>query len=131
MHVARSNGSLRVLIIDDSHLLRERISELIGKLPGIEVVGSAPNVERGLQMIDELAPDVLTVDVRLPGRSGLKLVEELAARPSHPVMIVLTAYPEFRARALQSGADFFVGKASELYRLPKILEELCDAEEAE
>ena len=46
------------------------MTELIGQLSGVDVVGSAPNVERGLQLVDELEPDVLTVDVRLPGRSG-------------------------------------------------------------
>ena len=126
MHAVKTKGHVRVLIVDDSHLLRRRLTELIGQLPGIEVVGSAPNVERGLQLIDELQPDVVTVDVRLPGRSGLSMVEEVAQRPSHPVIIVLTSYPEFRARALELGADYFVGKTSELYRLPQILESLRD-----
>ena len=130
MNTAGSNGHLKVLIVDDSHLLRERLTELIGKVPGVEVVGAAPNVERGLRLLDELSPDVVTVDVKLPGRNGLSLVEEVAGRESHPVMIVLTAYPEFRSRALDLGAEFFVGKATELYRLPQILESLQAREEA-
>jgi two-component system chemotaxis response regulator CheB len=107
---------LRVLIVDDSALMRHRLSGIIGAAPGYEVAGRAANGEECLAQLPTLQPDVVTLDVEMPGMDGLTTLRHImAARPTPTIMV--SSLTEAGARttldALSLGAvDYLTKPAS-------------------
>ena len=104
---------IRVLIIDDSALIRNLLSEILGRQPDITVIGTAPNPLVAREMIRELNPDVLTLDVEMPKMDGLDFLEKLMRlRPTPVVMIssLTEKSSDTTLRALELGAVDFVTK---------------------
>jgi two-component system chemotaxis response regulator CheB len=103
----------RVLIIDDSALIRSLLTEIIGKQPDLEVIGTAPDPLVAREMIRALDPDVLTLDVEMPRMDGLDFLEKLMRLRPTPVVMVSTLTErgaEVTMRALELGAIDFVAK---------------------
>lgn len=95
---------LRALVVDDEELARTRLMALLGELDEVEVVGSAPNAQETLRLLPELAPDVLYLDVRMPGMSGVELARHLATLPDPPAIIFTTAHDEHAMAAFEAEA---------------------------
>jgi DNA-binding NarL/FixJ family response regulator len=115
----------KVLIIDESALVRERIRQLLSGVQGLEVTAEAQRTERGIALAKRLRPDVVIVDVHLRAGRGIELLREMKrARPT-PRIIVLTneAYPEIRNRCLAAGADYFFDKSTEYEQMVNVLSE--------
>ncbi|HSB91441.1 MAG TPA: response regulator transcription factor [Anaerolineales bacterium] len=119
---------MQILIADDSELVRHKLAMLIAKIPGIELVAEASNVDQALESIDRLQPDLVIVDLHMPG-SGLRLIDTVGARTPHPTMLVLTnhPYPQYRARCLKAGAEYFFDKATEFDGVVRVLTDMAQA----
>jgi two-component system chemotaxis response regulator CheB len=122
---------VRVLIVDDSALVRQALTELLSRDPGIEVVGAAADPLIARDKIAALRPDVLTLDVEMPRMDGLTFLEELMrTRPLPVVMVsaVTTAGCEATLRALELGAvDFITKPRLDLReRLPEVAREVSE-----
>lgn len=105
--------TIRVLIVDDSALVRQLLSELLGSDPGIEVVGTAPDPLIARERIKALNPDVITLDIEMPRMDGLSFLEKLMALRPTPVVVVSTLTQrgaDAAIRALELGAVEYVGK---------------------
>lgn len=103
----------RVLIIDDSALIRRLLSEVINSQPDMEAIGSAPDPLVAREMIREMNPDVLTLDVEMPKMDGLDFLEKLMRLRPMPVVMVSTLTDkgsDITFRALELGAVDFVSK---------------------
>ncbi|HEY0266342.1 MAG TPA: chemotaxis response regulator protein-glutamate methylesterase [Rhizomicrobium sp.] len=81
---------IRVLIVDDSATIRALLAEILSRDPGIAVVGQAPEPHAARQMIKDLNPDVLTLDVEMPGMSGIEFLERIMRLRPMPVVMVST-----------------------------------------
>src|SRR5690606_6237710 len=79
---------LRVVVIEDSLTVRKRIVEVLSEASGIEVVGEASDGPAGIELCERLRPDVVTLDMVLPGMSGLEVTEHLMAYCPTPILIV-------------------------------------------
>lgn len=105
--------SIKVLVVDDSALVRSLLSEIIDKTPGLELVGAAPDAFVARDMVNQFTPDVITLDVEMPRMDGLSFLEKLmAARPT-PVVMISTLTEEgadATLRALELGAVDFLPK---------------------
>ncbi len=103
------SDNIRVLIVDDSPLFRSFLSNGLSSSHGIEVVGTASNAGEARQKITALKPDVVTMDVEMPGMSGIDFLREFL--PTHPVpVIVITSSPLSALDAISVGALDFVRK---------------------
>ncbi|MDP1611478.1 MAG: chemotaxis response regulator protein-glutamate methylesterase [Sulfuritalea sp.] len=105
--------SIKVLVIDDSALMRALLTEIINGAPDLEVVGAAPDPIAAREMIKALNPDVLTLDVEMPRMDGLEFLDRLMRLRPMPVImisIVTQAGSEAALRALELGAVDFVAK---------------------
>jgi len=93
---------IRVLFIDDCKLIRRRLAESIVGLDGIEVVGEAANSQQGMDLFQTLGPDVLIVDIKMPGGNGLRLLQAMQGLDHACKVIVLTNYPHeiYRRRCM-------------------------------
>lgn len=108
-----ADKKIRVLVVDDSALLREILSDLVESSPDMELVGTAANGEQALARVEAKQPDVVTLDVQMPKMDGLATLEALFARRPIPVVMVssLTSFgAETTFDALQRGAVDYVAK---------------------
>ena len=94
---------VRVLVVDDSALMRKLIPQILRTNESIEVVGTAMDGTFGLKKIAELNPQVVTLDLEMPGLSGLDTLREIRSRHGIPV-IVVSSYSTRRGRANLAGA---------------------------
>lgn len=115
-----------VFIADDSALVRERLATLVSESERSEVIGQAGNAPEAIEAIQRLVPDVVILDVRMPGGSGLQVLEAIKSTGTSPVVIMITAfpYPQHEKRCLQAGADYFLDKAAGFIRIPDLLEQV-------
>jgi two-component system chemotaxis response regulator CheB len=106
--------SLRVLVVDDSALYRKVVSEILRELPDVEVVATAVDGQIALQKIEELRPDLVTLDVEMPQLTGVEVLRHLRERGSETGVIMLSAFTSSSAaattEALRLGAFDFVLK---------------------
>jgi two-component system response regulator AlgR len=95
---------LRALIVDDEPPARARLGALLRELNQVEVVGEAGDAGETLALLEKLAPDVLYLDVRMPGMTGLELARHLARLPDPPAIIFTTAHGEHAMEAFEAEA---------------------------
>jgi len=96
--------SLKVLIVDDESLARERLRSLLAEIGGNEVVGEAANGELALRAAVELTPDVVLLDVRMPGMDGMEAARQLNSLVEPPAIIFATAFDEYAINAFDAQA---------------------------
>ncbi|HVT60328.1 MAG TPA: response regulator transcription factor [Thermoanaerobaculia bacterium] len=103
---------IKVLIADDHVIFREGLKRILETALGIEVVAEAASGEEALQRAWDSSPNVVLLDVSMPGRGGIETVQEFKRRDSKIKILMLTAHPEdhFAVRCLREGADGYVTK---------------------
>ena len=104
---------VRAVVVDDHPVVRDGLVAMLGADPGIEVVGSAEDGDEGLRLIARTDPDVVLMDLRMPGTSGTEAIRRLRSRDrERPRVLVLTTYDTDRdiRGALKAGADGFLLK---------------------
>ena len=116
---------MRVLIADDSTEISERLGERLAEIPGVDIVCFAADGDATMDAIRRHRPDVVTLDLRMPGCNGLTVLERLRGEGLAPFVIVLTSYnfPEYRRRAERLGAAVFLDKSREFDRVAEIVRE--------
>ena len=124
--LSRSNHKIKVFIADDSLIVREHLVTMFDELAGVEIVGQAENVAESIRDIRNIRPDVVILDIRMPGGSGIDVLKRVKQDETAPVVIILTnyPYPGYRQKCLQAGADFFLDKSTEFDQIPKLFEQL-------
>ncbi len=106
--------------------MRVRLADLLLDVEGVESVAQAPDALRALDLVKTLKPDVAIVDVRMPTRSGIDLLEDVKRSGQALKVIMLTNYatPENREKCLSLGADYFFDKSSEIEQVINVLKYL-------
>lgn len=112
---------MRALIVDDERLARNELRRLMSQHPEIEIVGEAADATQARRAIDDLEPDLLFVDVQMPGETGFDL---LASLESVPLVIFTTAYDEYALRAFDVSAMDYLVKPIDPKRLARTVERL-------
>jgi DNA-binding NarL/FixJ family response regulator len=122
--LSRSNHKLKVFIADDSLVVREHLVTMLDELAGVEIVGQAENVAEAISAIGNLKPDVVILDIRMPGGSGIDVLQNIKQDRAASMVITLTnyPYPGYRQKCLQAGADFFLDKSTEFDQIPELFE---------
>jgi two-component system LytT family response regulator len=115
---------MKALIIDDERLARKELASLLEKHPEISVVGEAANAEEAEKMVAEKRPDLIFLDINMPGRNGFEL---LAALDPAPQVIFVTAYDEHALQAFQVNALDYVVKPIDPDRLAAAIQKLPES----
>lgn len=116
---------MKALIIDDERLARKELMKLLEEHPSIEVVGEAMNAEEAVNMVNDLNPDLLFLDIQMPGKTGFQLLEELDAVP---FVVFTTAYDEFALKAFEVNALDYLLKPIQADRLSETVSKILDKE---
>ncbi len=113
--------SVRTIIIDDERLARNELKKLLQEFSEIEVIDEAANVNEGLEKIEQHNPDLIFLDIQMPGKTGFDLLEELDRSPK---VIFTTAYDEYALKAFEVNALDYLLKPVEPKRLSDAIQKL-------
>ena len=119
---------MKAIIIDDERLARQELKSLLTAFKEIEVICECSNAEEGKRKIEELRPDVIFLDIQMPGKTGLELIEEISALPE---VVFVTAYDEYALRAFEVNALDYLLKPIQPNRLSETVKKLLAKEDKE
>jgi two-component system, LytTR family, response regulator AlgR len=112
---------VRVVIVDDEPLARDRLKRLLADLPGYEIVGEAGDGETALDLIDEEEPDLVLLDIRMGGVDGIQVARNLQDLELPPAVIFTTAYSEHALSAFDANAQAYLLKPIRAEKLKEAL----------
>jgi two-component system LytT family response regulator len=118
----------RAIIIDDERLARNELKKLLLEFPDVEVIDEAANAAEGIEKIDALSPDLIFLDIQMPGKTGFDMLTELDKAPH---VIFTTAYDEYALKAFEVNALDYLMKPIDPKRLADAIQKLQQAEEKE
>lgn len=113
---------MKALIIDDERLARKELINLLKDYENIEIVGEAQNANEGIELIEKLQPDLIFLDIQMPGKDGFAMLEDLSFVPK---VIFTTAYDEFALKAFEVSAFDYLLKPIETDRLKETIDRFC------
>jgi DNA-binding NarL/FixJ family response regulator len=118
--------TVRVLLVDDSTIVRERLKAMISEVPKVETISQAKDQVEAMELLNKLNPEVVVLDIQMPGGSGIDLLRKLKKRKQPPLAIVLTnlSDSQYRKKCMDAGADFFFDKSSDFNKVNEVLRQL-------
>ena len=114
---------MKALIVDDERLARTELKRLLNPFKDIKVVGEAVNADDALEKIQQLKPELLFLDIQMPGKTGFEMLEEL---DSVPIVVFTTAYDEYALKAFEYNALDYLLKPIEPKRLEETVNKLVE-----
>ena len=107
-------SKIRVFLVDDHLILREGIRSLLGKVPDIEIVGEADEGGEAVAKVEQLVPDVVLMDITMPGMSGLEATQQIKQKYPQVKVLILTIHEtnQYLSQMLQAGASGYVVKTT-------------------
>jgi DNA-binding NarL/FixJ family response regulator len=117
---------IRVIVADDSAPVRKRLITLLSGIGNVEIVGQAQDGAEAIASARESKPDVIILDIQMPDRTGIDVLEYIRKEKPAPKVIMLTNYPfaQYRKKCLEAGASFFFDKSTEFHKIPQAVEQL-------
>ena len=117
---------MKVLIVDDSAIVRERLRAVISKITEAKDISYAEDVPEAISSVQKLNPEVVILDIEMPGGSGIDVLREIKKGNQPPLVVVLTnyPYPQYRKKCMDAGADFFFDKSTEFDKVTEVLKQL-------
>ncbi len=119
---------MRAIIIDDERLARTELKKLLQEFPEVEVIDEAANADEGIAKIESLQPDLIFLDIQMPGKTGFDMLAQLEKTPE---VIFTTAYDEYALKAFEVNALDYLLKPVEPKRLADAIHKLQSAESRE
>ena len=123
---------IRLLIVDDHEMVREGLKAMLVSEPDFTIVGDASNAEQALELVERLHPDVILLDIRLPGVSGIEVCRTVTERYPETAVIILTTFTDesLIAQCIQAGARGFIIKDIERFDLKRSIRAVARGEAA-
>jgi two-component system LytT family response regulator/two-component system response regulator LytT len=113
---------LKALVVDDEQLAREELSFLLAQVEGVEVVGQAGNGIEAIGLIEDLSPDVIFLDVQMPGMNGFEVARQMLGRESAAEIVFVTAYDQYAIEGFQVNAVDYLLKPVDVARLEQAVQ---------
>lgn len=120
---------LKILLVDDSEFILQRVQHLLAGMEQIQEVRTATSAEEANQWIEAYNPSLIFLDINLPGKNGLQMLKDIRANKSiDPIVVILTnnTLSGYRNECMQAGADYFLDKAKDFASIPDIIVETAE-----
>ena len=119
---------MKILVADDSPLIRDRLKKVISKINGVTHIYQANNTAEALTIFRNSHPDVIILDISMPFTSGIDVLEIVKEEDPLTKVIMLTNYPskQFRTVCSNLNADFFFVKSDEFFEIPRVIKDLIN-----
>ncbi len=119
-----TSPAARVLIVDDSDLIGKRLQEFLSQCEAVKLIGQTYNIYEGRKTVEAEHPEIVILDIGIPGGSGMFLIPEIKKINSNTVVIMFTNYAHsiYRKKCKELGADYFFDKSTESELLMDLLE---------
>lgn len=118
---------LKVLLIDDTVLILQRLQSMLSEVKEVSSTTSVTSAEEALGLLEGFQPDIMVLDINMPGMSGIEMLRRLSLiQMIKPVVIMLTnnTFMGYRDECMRLGADFFLDKSRDFLMIPTILEKI-------
>jgi DNA-binding NarL/FixJ family response regulator len=119
---------MKIFIVDDSQIICARLVTWLSDLEGAEMAGFAHNAAEAVESIRRVEPDVVILDLRMPGGSGIEVLHAIKELHPAPLVIMVTSAPlslsRYERKCVASGADFFFDKSNEFQKIGEVLKGL-------
>ncbi len=122
-----NNKKLVILLVEDSLLIIERIIGMLGELDNVKLIVHAANYRESIRMMNEVSADVVLLDLNLPDKSGIELLQVIKTTQPKMKVIVLTnhATEGYREICTSMGADYFFDKSNDFDKIPDVIGSMC------
>ena len=119
---------MRIVIIDDSDLLRKTVARACKEIKNVEIVGEAKDGLTALEVIKDQQPDLIILDIRMPGLNGISVLEKMKEEGTRCKICILTNYPQqqYKEKCLAEGADYFFDKNKDFKLMLNTIEMLAN-----
>lgn len=127
----QKNSVLKVITVDDSLIIAERLREILAELEQVEFIGNATSVSSAIALIAQQTPDVVILDINLehgmPTSNGINLLIFIREKFIDMKIIMLTnlTHPQYRDTCLLLGADYFLDKTNDFENIPNLIKSFC------
>lgn len=123
---------MNVFVVEDSSLLRERLIRNLSSIQGVKIAGYSDTAEEAIQQIQAVHPDAIILDIRLRQGTGFQVLQAIKVKGKPPLVIVLTnfAYPQYRNKYIEAGADYFFDKSNEFDQVIVVLNKYLKEDES-
>jgi len=117
---------MKVLIVDDSAIVRKGLKAMLSEITEPKNISQAKDALEAISSFQKVNPEVVILDIRMPGRSGIDVLQEIKQSNQPPVVIVFTNYPysQYRRKCIDAGADFFFDKSTEFDKVTEVLNQI-------
>jgi len=125
-----TNRNLTLFIAEDSAILRMHLATILTEIRGMRVIGHADTTDKAIESILRLQPDVIILDIRMPGKGGIHVLQNIRQQLPAAIILIYTDYPfpQYRKKCLMDGADYFFDKATETELLIETIRQLAAGE---
>lgn len=119
---------MKILIVDDSDLLRNRLAESFKAIKNIEIIWEAKNGDEALQMMKDKTPDFIIMDIRMPGMQGITVLEILREQGNTSKVCIFTSYPYllYKQKCMDKGAEYFFDKNLDFKKVINLVTKLSE-----
>jgi DNA-binding NarL/FixJ family response regulator len=126
--VSGQEEQMKVLVVDDSKIIRDRLVNLLSGIKGVETVAQAENAKIAMSTYRTIRPEVLILDIRMRGVNGIELLKQIKNEQHASKVIMLTnfPYPQYKKKCIEVGADYFLDKSSEFDQVGEIIRNLVE-----
>jgi DNA-binding NarL/FixJ family response regulator len=117
---------LKVLIVDDSAIVRDRLREALSDVGGVEIAGEAADAVEGVRLAREIAPRLVILDIHMPGGSGIDVLHRIKEHAPGTIVVMFTNFSgeQYRKTCMSAGADYFCDKSMEYETVARICRDL-------
>jgi len=114
---------MKLLIVDDSEVVRTKLIAMLSEIDDIEIAGQAKDGREAVRAIKQLRPDAVILDIRMPGASGIDILESVKGDLADCRVVILTnySYQQYRKRCMSAGADYFFDKSTEFEKVIELM----------
>lgn len=117
---------INILIVDDAILVMKQLSKLLHEVYSFNSIRFASNAEDGIAAFDQEIPQVLILDINLPGMSGVEMLKLIKKKPALNLLIIMltnTSFATYKEECLKIGADYFLDKSRDFILLPELIDQ--------